>query len=282
MADSEPRLSPPRWPSLVWRPVLLLAGGLAAAIGVPRQAVAFAAGFGFEVWRGLASAMAAQMPGCAIAFLWARALAGPGLRRRIATGHGRRLANRLLAAPFRATLMLRLLPVGNNLALNLAAAAAGLAAAPFLDASLLGYLPQTVIFVLLGGGVAIGERARLALGLGLFAAAAGLGLALWRAAPNAEALERVVDPRGNRDQLGRRAGVEIRPAEPCRALECAVLVQHDPWADQPRPGEEVGELPAPGAIFPEVEHGRRPLLQTSRCRRAARRCRANTGPNCGS
>ena len=210
MADSEPRLSPPRWPSLVWRPVLLLAGGLAAAIGVPRQAVAFAAGFGFEVWRGLASAMAAQMPGCAIAFLWARALAGPGLRRRIATGHGRRLANRLLAAPFRATLMLRLLPVGNNLALNLAAAAAGLAAAPFLDASLLGYLPQTVIFVLLGGGVAIGERARLALGLGLFAAAAGLGLALWRAAPNAEALERVVDPRGNRDQLGRRAGIEAQ------------------------------------------------------------------------
>ncbi len=163
--------------------VFIIVSGLAAAIGVPRQAVAFAAGFGFGAWRGLAVAMAAQMLGCAVDFFWARALAGPDLRRRIITGRGQRVTKRLLAAPFRATLMLRLLPIGNNLALTVAAGTAGLAAMPFLAASLLGYLPQTVIFVLLGGGVALGLWLRLGLGLGLFAAAAGLGLALWRAAP---------------------------------------------------------------------------------------------------
>lgn len=219
MRARDPGLSPPRRTGLLWRPALLiagllaaglawrlvpggnailarlaagraggagflLAGALAAASGVPRQAVAFAAGFGFGVWRGVLWALAAQMLGCAANFFWARALAGSGLRRRLAAGRGRHLAGRLLAAPFRATLMLRLMPVGNNCALNLAAGAVDLAAAPFLAASLLGYLPQTVIFVLLGGGVAIGARARLALALGLFAAAAGLGLALWRVRPS--------------------------------------------------------------------------------------------------
>lgn len=161
----------------------LLASALAVAIGMPRQTVAFAAGLGFGVWRGLALALAAQMLGCLADFLWARTLAGPGLRRRIAAGHWRRLADHLAASPFRATLMLRLLPVGNNLVLNLAAGFAGLAAFPFLAASLIGYVPQSVVFVLLGSGIAIGARARIALGFGLFAASFLLGLALLRATP---------------------------------------------------------------------------------------------------
>lgn len=174
----------------------LLAGAAAVAIGMPRQAVAFAAGFGFGIWPGIALAMAAQMLGCAANYAWARALVGQGARRWLGAGRGAGLARRLIAAPFRATLMLRLLPVGSNLALNLIAGAAGLAAGPFLTASLLGYLPQTVIFALLGGGVAIGAPMRLALGLGLFAAAAGLGWAFWRADPNATGDAEDARPRG--------------------------------------------------------------------------------------
>ena len=46
---------------------------------------------------------------------------------------------------------------------------------------------------------------------------------------------------GDRDQLGRRRGVEIGSAKPRGALERAVLVEDDALLDQRRPGQEVGE-----------------------------------------
>ena len=59
-------------------------------------------------------------------------------------------------------------------------------------------------------------------------AVGGLALRLDEDRPaRAEAAQRVVEPRGDRDQLGRRGGVEIGPAKPRRALERAVLVEDD-------------------------------------------------------
>jgi uncharacterized membrane protein YdjX (TVP38/TMEM64 family) len=167
-------------------PLLFL--GLAAvlcAVGMPRQAAAFAGGAAFGFWPGLVLAMLAQVLACAADFLWARAVGRGWARRRLARG-GRlaRLDAALAAQPFAATLTLRLLPVGNNLLLNLLAGVSGVPAAAFLLASALGYLPQSVVFALLGGGVRVGRPAQIALGVALFAASVALGLVLlrrWRA-----------------------------------------------------------------------------------------------------
>ncbi len=157
---------------------LLCAGAALSAVGVPRQAVAFAGGYAFGAWPGGALALAAQLLGCALDFWWARLAA----RDRAAALRGRlaRLDRALSARPFVSTLTLRLLPVGNNLVLNLLAGASGLRAGPFLAASALGYVPQTAVFALAGSGVHVNRSVQLALGGVLFAASLGLGWFLLR------------------------------------------------------------------------------------------------------
>jgi len=155
----------------------VLAAALACAVGAPRQAAAFAGGYAFGFWEGAGLAWLATGLACAANFLWARAIAREWVRR-LRGRLGR--ADRFLAAhPFSATLALRLLPIGSNLAVNLAAGVSGIAASPFLAASLLGYLPQTVVFALLGDGVHVARGVRLAAGIGLFAASALLGAVLF-------------------------------------------------------------------------------------------------------
>lgn len=196
---------------LLWRPALLLAGLLlaglalrggwgrsaldapaqagpagfvlvatvACAAGVPRQVVAYAAGLGFGTWAGCALALAAEVGGCAIDFLWARLVARGWASRRI-RGRLARLDGQLSRHPFSATLTLRLIPVGSNVLLNLLAGVSAVAVGPFLLASALGYIPQTLVFALLGGGVRVGQTVQLVLAGVLFVGAALLGLWLMR------------------------------------------------------------------------------------------------------
>ncbi len=153
------------------------AGALLSAAGLPRQAVAFAGGYAFGLWPGAALALLAQMLGCLADFWWARAVARGWAARRV-RGRLARLDAFLAANPFRATLTLRLLPVGNNVALNLLAGVSAMPVWPFLAASLLGYLPQTAVFGLAGSGVHVDRAYQVALGVALFGASAVLGLAL--------------------------------------------------------------------------------------------------------
>ncbi|WP_431281074.1 TVP38/TMEM64 family protein [Humitalea sp. 24SJ18S-53] len=153
-------------------------GTLASAVGVPRQAVAFVGGYAFGAVAGSALALAAQVVGAALAFGWARLIGKAWAERRLAGRFGPRirpLRDTLVNNPFGATLALRLLPIGNNLALNLLAGMAGIAAGPFLVASAIGYLPQTVIFALLGKGVRVDGVWQMALAAALFVIAAVIG-----------------------------------------------------------------------------------------------------------
>jgi uncharacterized membrane protein YdjX (TVP38/TMEM64 family) len=163
--------------------LFVLAAALLCAVGVPRQIVAYAAGYAFGFWPGTLLAMAAEVLGCAADFLWARGVARDWARARLARGRPGRLARLdafLAANPFSATLTLRLLPVGNNLALNLLAGISGIALGPFLAGSALGYVPQTLIFALIGAGVRIDHATQLGVGVALFAASAGVGALLLR------------------------------------------------------------------------------------------------------
>jgi uncharacterized membrane protein YdjX (TVP38/TMEM64 family) len=159
--------------------VFVLAGAAACALGVPRQVVAYAAGLGFGTWAGCLLALMAEVAGCAADFLWARLVAREWAARQI-RGRLARLDKQLSRHPFGATLTLRLLPVGSNILLNLLAGVSAVASAPFLLASAIGYLPQTVVFALLGGGVRVDRSEQVWLAAGLFVLASALGIWLMR------------------------------------------------------------------------------------------------------
>jgi uncharacterized membrane protein YdjX (TVP38/TMEM64 family) len=159
--------------------LFVLIAAAACAAGLPRQLAGFVGGYAFGLWGGTVLALLGQALGCLADFAWARFLARDWAARRM--GPRLRLLDGFLAArPFRATLTLRLLPVGNNLVLNLLAGVSTLSVGPFLAASVLGYVPQTVIFALLGGGVRVSEKVQVAVAVALFAVSVILGLILLR------------------------------------------------------------------------------------------------------
>jgi uncharacterized membrane protein YdjX (TVP38/TMEM64 family) len=164
-----------------WRDALALGalGALACAVGMPRQVIGFAAGFAWGVIPGTALALASQLAGCAADLLWARLVGRAFVRSRL--GHRAVRIDRALAArPFTATLTLRLMPLGSNLALNLLAGVSSVKVFPFLAGSALGFVPQTVIFALIGAGGRVGRDVELAVGVVLFVISIVLAFGLRR------------------------------------------------------------------------------------------------------
>jgi uncharacterized membrane protein YdjX (TVP38/TMEM64 family) len=176
--------------------VFIAVGAAATAAGVPRQGVAFLAGYAFGALEGTMVALAATVLGCAVSYGWARLVGRDWAERRLAGRFGHRLRplrDALAGSPFGATLALRLLPIGNNLALNLLAGMAGIPMLPFVVASALGFVPQTVVFALLGKGVRVDGAWQLALAVALFAVSVAIGLALLRRHRAGRALEDEAD-----------------------------------------------------------------------------------------
>ena len=171
---------------LLGEAIFLAAGGLATALGLPRQSVAFLGGYAFGAVLGTGLGLGAQVLGAALAYLWAGAVGRGWAERRLNGRFGPRLrpmVDRLRRDALAATLALRLLPVGNNLALNLVAGMAGIGLWPFLVGSAIGYLPQTLIFALLGKGVRVDGFWQIAVAGGLFVVSAAIGLWMFRRQP---------------------------------------------------------------------------------------------------
>jgi uncharacterized membrane protein YdjX (TVP38/TMEM64 family) len=172
--------------------VFVLVGAALTAAGLPRQGVAFLGGYGFGAALGTALGLLAQVLGCAASYGWARLIGRGWAERRLKGRFGHRLRplrDVLARSPFEATLALRLLPVGNNLALNLLAGMAALRVVPFLAGSAIGYLPQTLIFALLGKGIRVEGAAQFIVAAALLLVSVGLGLWLLRRHRAARALE---------------------------------------------------------------------------------------------
>ncbi len=161
------------------RLVFLGIGTMICAVGLPRQAVGFAGGFAYGLVWGTLLTTIATLVGCLADLFWARAVGREWVRRRMRRGRLARLDGFIAANPFSAILTLRLLPVGSSLMVSLFSGVLGVRAWPFAAATLLGSLPQTVIFGLLGAGVGIGQETQVLLGLGLFVASGIIGLYLF-------------------------------------------------------------------------------------------------------
>ncbi len=149
------------------------------ALGVPRQAICFVGGYALGFWEGLVLCLLASLIGCLLNFYYARFLGRSMVRARLAE-RLRRLDGFWQRNPFTITLMIRLLPIGSNLITNLLAGVSSVAALPFFAGSFLGYIPQSVVFVLLGTGVGLDAMMQVALSVVLFVISAGMGLVLFR------------------------------------------------------------------------------------------------------
>ncbi|MCT6700778.1 TVP38/TMEM64 family protein [Rheinheimera sp. 4Y26] len=153
-----------------WHGVLnyLLAVTLLLSLGLPRQLAAFLAGYAFGFLQGLLLSMLAVTMSClctvALARLFARPLARLFFAKRV-----NQLDAFLYQHTFTKAIVLRLLPVGNNLLTNIVAGMSSTGIKPFVLGSVVGYLPQMMIFALMGKGVMLQSGWKIGLSLALFA-----------------------------------------------------------------------------------------------------------------
>ena len=152
---------------------------LSMAVGIPRQITAFLAGYAFGLAAGTALAIVAALVAASGGFFYARYMGRDWLARRFPKATTW-LDQFLSQNTFAMVLALRLVPFSSNLATNLAVGVSGAPYPPFLAASLLGYVPQTVAFALLGQGTHIDPLINGLLVVGLILTSSALGLQMWR------------------------------------------------------------------------------------------------------
>lgn len=168
---------------------LYLAVGIAlTAIGFPRQAICFLGGYAFGFGLGTMLSLLASLGGCVLAFLYARLMGRAFVQQRFPE-RIRHIDDFLHANPLSMTLLVRLLPVGSNVVTNLAAGVSGVRALPFFVGSVIGYIPQTVIFALLGSGIHFDPAMRIAASVALFVVSGMLGVYLFRRYRKSRALD---------------------------------------------------------------------------------------------
>lgn len=146
---------------------------LYCAFGLPRQALCFALGAGFGVGIGLVEASVAYGAGALLGYgwgwlwRWKRPLQMETVPWFILAGQ---------RAPFRMVLCARLLPVGSALLVSVSSGMAGLAVGRFILATMLGGLPQNLVFLLAGRGVELRHGWALLAAAVLALLSAGLGV----------------------------------------------------------------------------------------------------------
>lgn len=183
---------------------------LLSCVAVPRQALSFVAGLLFGALPGTLLSTIATTLACAMAFGLSRAIsrclqrrratsladnaddmqsvkatipAAPSPLSRLAEKYRPqylKLSGLLQKAPFLMALLIRLFPSGNNLLFSLLGGAMRLPALPFVGGSCVGYIPQNLIFALMGSGVYGDGGWRIAMGAGLFVTATLLGVWAWK------------------------------------------------------------------------------------------------------
>jgi len=158
--------------------LFVLLGAAFTAVGVPRQLVCFLGGYGFGLVLGGLLALGATVLGCCASFGVARVVGGAWVVGRMSK-RIRALQVFIHDNTFTTTLLVRFLPLGNNLLTNLAAGAGGVRAMPFLAGSTLGFAPQTLMFSLLGSGETLDPAFRSVLAILLFFGSGLMGVQLF-------------------------------------------------------------------------------------------------------
>ncbi len=173
--------------------LLFVAFGAAfTAVGLSRQVLSFAAGYAFGIAAGSALALAGEVGGVLLAFSYARFL-GRGFVARRFPRRVRQVDDFLRVNPLLMTLAVRLLPVSNNLAVNLVAGVSSVPVVPFVVGSAIGHTPQTVVFAMIGSGLTEGLMLKSVLAVALFVVSVWLGVYLYREYRRGRAFDPEID-----------------------------------------------------------------------------------------
>jgi uncharacterized membrane protein YdjX (TVP38/TMEM64 family) len=165
---------------------------LATAVGFPRQAIAFMGGYAFGFLGGMALALVATILGCAASFYYARLLGRRLIGHRL-SGRIKKMDDFIRENPFSMTLLIRLLPIGNNLATSLTGGLSSAPAGAFILGSGIGYIPQTALFALVGSGISVDPGWRIGLGVLLLVISGMLGVYLYRRLRHGKSYDEALD-----------------------------------------------------------------------------------------
>jgi len=179
--------------------IFISIGGLLAAVGFPRQVIAFLGGYAFGVVKGTTITVLATGVGCVLTFVYARLLGRDFVQRKFPRKI-KRIDDFLSENPFSMTLLIRLLPAGSNVATNAAAGVSRVHPLPFILGSLLGYIPQSIVFALAGSGVEINPQWSIALSVILFIVSGVLGVYLYRKYRHGKTLGREIETQLSGDE----------------------------------------------------------------------------------
>lgn len=154
-------------------------GALVTAVGFPRLVVAFLGGYAFGAMLGTTLAVAATVGGCVATFAYARLLG----RELVAHRYPQRIQRAdlfLRDNPLLMAVVVRSMPVGNNLLTTLIAGVTSVRPLPFFVGSAIGYIPQNAAFALAGSGVHLDPVVRITMAVVLLVASSALGIYLYR------------------------------------------------------------------------------------------------------
>ena len=142
---------------------------LGIGIGLPRLGFAALGGLAFGWLAGGILAQVGTIAGCFLNFSWARYF-GLDLAQRNQSRLWSAIRERVANRPIATNIALRLVPVGNSLALNSLLGVCPISAREFLIGTAIGTFPETVVFALFGAGISSDSHAKLATGAGILLA----------------------------------------------------------------------------------------------------------------
>jgi uncharacterized membrane protein YdjX (TVP38/TMEM64 family) len=172
--------------------LFLLMGALFTGVGLPRQIIGFLGGYAFNIVAGTLLGTLAALLGCMLTFGYARAFGKGLLRDRLGT-RAQRFDAFIRDHPFSMTVLIRLLPVGSNVLTNLAAGISSIRARAFFSGTFLGYLPQSLVFALVGSGAHLAPGIKVGGAITLFLLSGALGAYLYRCHRHGLSLDADVD-----------------------------------------------------------------------------------------
>jgi uncharacterized membrane protein YdjX (TVP38/TMEM64 family) len=152
---------------------------LLTSIGLPRQVAAFTCGYLFGITYGTLIATLAATVGCILTLYIAKTF----FRQKVLDTYPEKLHSLSVffsTHAFSKALIIRLLPAGSNFLTNILAGIANINFLPYVSGTCVGFIPQMLIFSLLGAGVKVGENQQILLSLLLLAVALLLGYLLYK------------------------------------------------------------------------------------------------------
>ncbi|WP_286263462.1 TVP38/TMEM64 family protein [Thalassotalea atypica] len=137
--------------------ILFTALSIGTGIGLPRQIAALTAGYCFDYWIGFSLALSATTLGCFFSYQIAQMALHQRVHRRYPV-HTAKVHSFLSTSTFIKALIIRILPLGSNFLTNLIAGATNIPRSPFIIGSCVGFIPQMLLFSLIGSGIEVAQH----------------------------------------------------------------------------------------------------------------------------